>query len=184
MRSLHAMDTRVFCAGLSLAVLIGGCSTTAETATTVATGEPATSTTGTTTTATTTSTTISRQRARRRRRPRWLGASRPTRSCTGSGGCRITISFAGTPTAATRSMTKATWWPAPKTSEPSSSQTPRSRWNPAPMPHSARRANWGGGRCSIWTKAPFPPGDRGHRLFRYQGLGRLSGIAQCWCGMR
>jgi hypothetical protein len=51
------MDTRVFCAGLSLAVLIGGCSTTAETATTVATGETATSTTGTTT-ATTTSTTI------------------------------------------------------------------------------------------------------------------------------
>ena len=58
MHSLHAMDMRVFFAGLSLAVLVGGCSTTAETATTAPAGEPATSTTATITTATTTTTTI------------------------------------------------------------------------------------------------------------------------------
>ena len=50
MRSLHAMDMRVLVAGLSLVVLIGGCSTAAETATTAPADQPTTTTTAISTT--------------------------------------------------------------------------------------------------------------------------------------
>ena len=53
------MDMRVFFAGLSRAVLIGGCSTAAETATTAPVNEPPTTTTATPTTTTTIITTTS-----------------------------------------------------------------------------------------------------------------------------